>query len=78
MVPAATSVRGRDVRVAGGRGALDDILEAAEVHFLGEYPGGFGGFSLEGGELNRRASPLRGADAVSAAARGSDWVCLVC
>ena len=77
MVPAATSVRGRDVRVAGGRGALDDILEAAEAHFLGEYPGGFGGFSLEGGELNSaRESHLGGADAASAAARGSDWACL--
>ena len=41
MVPAATTLRGRDVRVTGGRGALDDILEAAEAHFLGERdPGG--------------------------------------
>jgi hypothetical protein len=48
MVPAATTTRGRDVRVAGGSGALDDILEAAEAHFLGEYPA-HSGFFLEGG-----------------------------
>ena len=41
MVPAATTLRGRDVRVTGGRGALDDILEAAGRASSGERdPGG--------------------------------------
>jgi hypothetical protein len=73
MVPAATTTRGRDVRVAGGSGALDDILEAAEAHFLGEYPA-HSGFFLEGGEL---ASARRGVKAGGGFQSGrSDWTCL--
>ena len=61
------------MRVAGGSGALDDILEAAEAHFLGEYPA-HSGFFLEGGEL---ASARRGVKAGGGFQSGrSDWTCL--
>ena len=73
MVPAATTLRGRDVRVAGGRGALDDILEAAEAHFLGERDPG-GAFALEGGEL--ASARGGGFNAASTRSARSDWTCL--
>ena len=73
MVPAATTLRGRDVRVTGGRGALDDILEAAEAHFLGERDPG-GAFALEGGEL--ASARGGGFNAASTRAARSDWTCL--
>ena len=63
MVPAATTLRGRDVRVTGGRGALDDILEAAEAHFLGERdPGGARAGGRRAGDPARRRI-RRGVDA---------------
>ena len=52
IVPAsAKNTKGKDRRVSGGKGALDDVLEAADAHYRGEYPL-HTGFLLEGGELS--------------------------
>ena len=84
IVPASPNNRkGADRRVAGGKGALDDVLEAAEAHYRGEYPL-HTGFLLEGGEVapgrgvsSGQDRPAANGNSVPSSPRHTkDWTCL--